>query len=337
MRNEDYTTEAVGAQARAYAYLLGELDDAERFRFERDYLADREAYDVYLAAQDELIESYLEGELSPARRERFDRHFLITEERRERLRLIRDLNASALPPSVALAPQPDRESLSVLDPEAGASLVSLLRTLFGRPRRRLAFAGMIAAVAFVFFLTWRLIPERTETPDELVATASPTGRSESGEAPGLAPTAPPPPTVARPNTAEHLPQTASAPTARTSRQASPRVSYALTLAPMSLRDAGGDETHVLRLPRAAEGTLRLRLLLEAVGDAAKVRAEVSTAEGVRVYAGSGIPVRRQGGAFVTLKLRTASLDEGDFTIKLTSPTAEGTSSVTRYAFRVTRR
>lgn len=335
MRKEDYTTEAGGAQERAYAYLLGELDDAERFRFERDYLADQQAYDVYLAAQDELIESYLEDELSPARRERFDRHFLINDERRERLRLIRDLNASALPLPVAPPPQPGRESPAALEPEAGASLASLLRALFGRPWRRVAFAGMIAVVVFVFFLGWRLMPERPKAPDELAATALPANRSESVEAPAPAPIAPPA-TTTRPNTVERLPQPAPVPTARTSRQTSPRVSYALTLTPMSLRDAGGDTAHVLRLPRAAEGTLRLRLLLEDVGDAPKVRAEVNTAEGVRVYTGGGVPVRRQGGAFVILKLRTASLDEGDYTIKLTSPAAEGTASVTRYAFRVTR-
>lgn len=337
MRKEDYTTEAGGAQERAYAYLLGELNDAERFRFERDYLANQKAYDAYLAAQDELIESYLEDELSPARRERFDRHFLITDERRERLRLIRDLNVSVLPPHVAPAPQTGRQSPLALEPEAGASLAAILRTLFGRPRRGLAFAGMLAAVAFVFFLSWRLMPGRTEASDELAATASPAGRSESGEAPAPSPITTPAPTETQPNAVERFSQPAPTPTVRTSRQDSLRASYALTLAPLSLRDTGGDKRHVLRLPRAAEGTLRLRLLLEDVGDAPKVRAEVSTAEGVQVYSSGGAPIRRQGSAFVILKLRTAALGEGDYTIKLTSPAAEGASSVTRYAFRVTRR
>lgn len=333
MSREDYTTKVEGAQERAHAYLLGELDDAEQFRFERDYLADEGTYDSYLAAQDELIESYLEGELSPARRERFERHFLVTEERRERLRLIRDLNASALTSLAATVPLQSREPGPLHKPEPYAPLASLLRAIFGPPRRRLAFAGMAAALVLICFMVWRLMPEQREVPGELATTAPPVGQTGRTDAP-----VPPPPAPSGDRPVNQAPRPRPAPTPEAVTRRAPRPpSYALILSPVSLRDAGGDETHTLRLPRAADGTLHLRLLLEDAGDLSTVRGQVSTAEGALIHAGGDLNVRRGRTSFVTLKLPTASLADGDYIVRLMGPAADGAPLVARFAFRVMRR
>lgn len=335
MSGQEHMTEAGGVQGRAYAYLLGELDEAACFRFERDYLADADVYAAYLSAQDELIESYLEGELSPARRERFDRHFLITEERRERMRLIRALNVSARTSSAALDPRPVRELSPSPTSDINAPLASLLRALFGWPKRRLAFAGMAAALALVCFAGWQLMRERRAAPEELAGAAAPSGQTGHPEAPALAPTAT---AEIPPDSEDYHPQPAPTPTAEPRQHRRQPASYALTLSPVSLRDVDGDETHTLRLPRvAAAGTLRLRLLLEATGELSVVRAQVSTAEGVRVYASGDLNSRRGKNSFVTLKLPTTSLADADYTIRLTSPTEDGAPVVARYTFRVTRR
>lgn len=333
MSGLEHMTEMGGEQGRAYAYLLGELDEAACFRFERDYLADADVYAAYLAAQDELIESYLEGELSPARRERFDRHFLVTEERRERMQLVRDLNASARTSSAALDPRPVRELLPAPNPGINALLASLLRALFGQPKRRLAFAGMVAALALGCFVVWQLMPERRAAPEELAGVAAPSDQTGRPNAPAPAPAAT---AEIPPDTEEHQPKPAPTPTAETRRHGRQRASYALILSPVSLRDVDGDETHTLRLRRGA-GTVRLRLLLEATGELSVVRAQVNTAEGVRVYASGDLNIRRRKTSFVTLKLPTTLLADADYTIRLTSPAEDGAPVITRYTFRVTRR
>lgn len=334
MSGQEHMTEVGGEQGRAYAYLLGELDEAACFRFERDYLADADVYAAYLTAQDELIESYLEGELSPARRERFDRHFLVTEERRERMRLVRDLNASARTSSAALDPRPVRELLPAPNSEINALLASLLRALFGQPKRRLAFAGMVTALALGCLVGWQLMPERRAAPEELARVAAPSDQTDRPNAPAPAPAAT---AEIRSDTEEHHPQPAPTPTAETRQHRKQRANYALILSPVSLRDVDGDETHTLRLPQAAAGTLRLRLLLEATGELSVVRAQVNTAEGVRVYASGDLNIRRRKTAFVTLKLPTTLLADADYTIRLTSPAEDGAPVITRYTFRVTRR
>lgn len=323
MSGENYTTEAEGARERAYAYLLGELDEAGQFRFERDYLADEEAYDAYLAAQDELIESYLAGELSHARRERFASHFLNTEQRRERLRLIQALeeHAGAGVPALALDARPA---------ENAPSLASRLRALFVWPRPRFRFAlqaAVLAALVIACLVGWRLlVVRRAGTPHEQARTTppTPTPQPQPGvEGPTATPeTTPPPPAVA----------------SKPPRRQAAGASYALTLSPLSLREAG-DGANVLRLAHSVEGALRLRLAIEDAGETDRVRAEVSSVEGVRVYAGSGLRVVRRGGAsFVTLKLSTTLFAEGDYTIKLTG-TGQGDPGavVARYAFSVRRR
>lgn len=349
MSREDYTTEAGGTQGRAYAYLLGEMGDAERLRFERDYLADEDAYAAYIAAQDELIESYLVGELAAERRERFDRHFLITEQRRARLRLIRDLDehARSLSPPPPLTASADvGQSVEVPASsrrhESTVPLVSRLRVLLFQPRARFTFAFQAAALAALVLAClagWRLLSVRRDTPQEQARTA-PSAPPSPVQPGGANQTVTPDTAIVPPSVAEQRRQPSPPEVPETPRRRAAGASYALTLLPLSLREGnGGGVAHVLRLPHGGDGRLSLRLFFEDAGEITPVRAEVSTAEGVRMYARGGLrPRRRRGASFVTLKLSTAPLDEGDYTIKLTGPVhGDPGTVIARYAFTVTRR
>ena len=349
MSRENYTAEAGGTQGRAYAYLLGEMGDAERFRFERDYLADEDAYAAYIAAQDELIESYLAGELAPERRERFDRHFLITEQRRARLRLIRDLDEHALslsPPPHLTASADVGQSVEVpassRHRESTAPLASRLRALLIEPRARftLAFrAAALAALVLACLAGWRLISVRRDPSQEQARTAPP-ATPPPVQPSGANQTATPDTAVVPPSVAKQRRQPSPPEAPETPRRRAAGASYALTLSPLSLREGdGGGVAHVLRLPHGGDGRLSLRLFFEDADESSPVRAEVSTAEGVRVYTRGGLrPRRRRGASFVTLKLSTAPLDEGDYTIKLTGPAhVDPEMVIARYAFIVTRR
>lgn len=335
MSGENYTAEANRARGHAYAYLLGELDEAEQFRFERDYLADEAAYDAYLAAQDELIESYLAGELSHVRRERFAKHFLNTEQRRERLRLIQALDEHA----GAGVPRPDEAARHAADPPR---LTSRLRALLVRPRPRfkLAFqAAALAAIAIACLVGWRLLVSRRDARHEQARTAPQASPPQSQ--PGVEVTAATPETTPAPTAVAEQPQPTPTPAGapRPAERQTAGASYALTLSPLSLRGAEDGGANVLRLTRSGEGVLSLRLTIEDAGDITRARAEVNSAEGVRVYAGGGLRVLRRGGvSFVTLKLSTALLAEGDYTIKLTGAEQGDPGTVlARYAFNVRRR
>lgn len=340
MSKELYTTTADGEHERAYAYLLGEMDDAEQFRFERDYLADAEAYAAYLAAQDELIEDYLGGGLAPARRERFATNFLVTEERRERLRLIRDLNEHAQSLSAGEGvPRFGAARASAPLREPSAPLASRLRALLGWPRERFTFApralATAAVLALLCFVGWRLMLERSDESTERAGVAPYAPQNQSDAVPTTTP-----PDAIDPSAPLVERQKPSPPEMVVSPRRRPaRVSYALTLSPISLRDTSGGETHTLRLPRSADGPLNLRLLLDDADEVTTVGAQVNTAEGVHVYASRGLRVRRrQAASFVNLKLSTASLADGDYTIKLTGTTTGGEPSVlARYSLSVMRR
>jgi uncharacterized membrane protein YccC len=72
-------------------YMLGELDQEEQQRLEREIMTDNHTFEQLSAAEDELVEEYLEGSLSAREREKFEKHFLSTPERRQELKLAKAL------------------------------------------------------------------------------------------------------------------------------------------------------------------------------------------------------------------------------------------------------
>ena len=72
-------------------YLLGELSEEERDRFEEQFFSDDLFFQKVEAARDQLIEDYLRGGLSGRDRERFDAYFLSSPSRREKVETMRAL------------------------------------------------------------------------------------------------------------------------------------------------------------------------------------------------------------------------------------------------------
>ncbi len=72
-------------------YLLGELSEEERYRFEEQYFSRDSSVDLLEAVRDDLIDSYLGGQLPQAERERFEQHFLASPHHAKKLEFTRSL------------------------------------------------------------------------------------------------------------------------------------------------------------------------------------------------------------------------------------------------------
>ena len=66
-------------------YLLGTLPEDERLRIEQAFVADDDAFDEMLAAEDELFGEYARGTLAPDERAAFEARFLASPEGRRKL------------------------------------------------------------------------------------------------------------------------------------------------------------------------------------------------------------------------------------------------------------
>ena len=77
-------------------YLLGALSNkAEMRRIEEKILLDDDFVEKLSVAEDQLIDEYLDGTLVASEHKSFNQFFLILPERKQKLRLIRDLRKYA--------------------------------------------------------------------------------------------------------------------------------------------------------------------------------------------------------------------------------------------------
>jgi anti-sigma factor RsiW len=72
-------------------YLLGEMSDQERTRFEEQYAADRDLFDELVDVENDLVDSYANGRLTEAERKQFESYYLATPKRRARAELAKSL------------------------------------------------------------------------------------------------------------------------------------------------------------------------------------------------------------------------------------------------------
>jgi hypothetical protein len=123
-------------------YLLGELGEEKRERFEERFITDREFKEQVLLAEDALVESYLNDELSEEDRQRFRTHFLSTPQQVQKLQIAQAVNryfsveaaahsppglTQRLPPWLTSLLRPERRSLAY----AGAGLLVLCAVVVG--------------------------------------------------------------------------------------------------------------------------------------------------------------------------------------------------------------
>lgn len=124
------------------SYLLGELDQEARLRFEETLIVDERYHEAVLIAEEELIDRYLSDDLNEHERERFLQNFLITPGRRQKLDFARTFRAYVT--SHTLQP-PVAENQGEESPSSWERLLPL----FAGKRNlalRLAFAAMLLLV-----------------------------------------------------------------------------------------------------------------------------------------------------------------------------------------------
>ncbi|MDX2014069.1 MAG: hypothetical protein SFW67_27980 [Myxococcaceae bacterium] len=86
---------------RAFAYLLGELSEADASAVDEAVLAQPETHELVSAFEAELFDAYLDQSLPNERRARFEQRFLSTAAGRERLQRARALRQVAAQPVAA--------------------------------------------------------------------------------------------------------------------------------------------------------------------------------------------------------------------------------------------
>ena len=150
-------------------YLLGEIPDGERDRFEELYFQDNAIHERLQALEEELVDSYVRGRLDGERRWRFEQRYLASAEGRERVAF-----AQTLTEYISKAPPKIR---SVWHPWWG-SLLTLFQS------RNPAFRIALAAAALVILLLPLWIYRRIhQQPSEAPVVSLPPGKKAPEKSP----------------------------------------------------------------------------------------------------------------------------------------------------------
>ena len=300
------------------SYLLGELSETERTRFEERFLGDDDQFAELLAVEENLIDRYLSGSLSASELRNFEKTFLASPRRRRIVETQSLLRTSA---EIRLAELKRTKEA----PQTSSSNTRPSR-FFRYPAARWAVAGVALLIVIGgSWLIWRFL----ETPKRIEQVAVNSERN-----------APEPP-------ADILPlQPAGSPTAVTNKPATdanrtnvlkpandrraPRAGSAvatLLLSPGLTR--GGGEPPILTLSRATR-TVIVKVPL--AGDAGQTyQVAVQTPEGKEIWNASGL--RAIKGSSLSVSIPARSFTNGDYILTVNRSAASGTlEKVGQYAF-----
>ena len=129
------------------SYLLGTTSEPERTAIDRSLLTDGGEFELFLLAEDELIEAYIQQELSSVERTQFEQCFLLADpERQQKLRLALALHRYANDAAKSL---PDKVKAA-----AASTAAESWWTVFRRPAWQMAMAGALLVVALVGLKTF---------------------------------------------------------------------------------------------------------------------------------------------------------------------------------------
>jgi hypothetical protein len=128
-------------------YLLGTSSEPERTAIDRSLLTDGGEFELFLLAEDELIEAYIQQELSPVERTQFEQCFLLADpERQQKLRLALALHRYANDAAKSL---PDKVRAAKVKAAVASTAAEPWWAVFRRPVWQLAMAGGVLVVALV--------------------------------------------------------------------------------------------------------------------------------------------------------------------------------------------
>jgi tetratricopeptide (TPR) repeat protein len=135
-------------------FLLGQLGEEERERFEARLLDDQALLDHLPVVEEELIDDYLFGLLASGEREDFEQKFLTTPKRREKLLLARRLKQFA------------EKSTAVSSVKQGEEKGSWFRGLFFPAWKTAIWTVLIAGIGFG---VWRIYSSKSSVDEALLA------------------------------------------------------------------------------------------------------------------------------------------------------------------------
>jgi polyhydroxyalkanoate synthesis regulator phasin len=294
-------------------YLLGDLPQEERVRFEGEYLADAELFEELASTENDLVDSYVRGELTGGEGRRFELEYFRSPQRREKVEFARALN-----------------QVSTLEQQAGrSSLWNKIGSVFSVQHRMPQWALVAAAIVVLASGSWLMLQNqqlRTGLQQALAGQADlrrekDTLRQQIADIEG--------------NPKDQILENQQG--SEVSKLNPPMGSeVTLRLTPGIARGAG-DQQKVLFLPPSAS-SVHLQLILDQ--DEYKIyEAALLTPEREEVSRGKALQSRSiRGRAVVSWRFPAHSIRSGDYIVQLTGRTAIGSQeNVGSYSFRVLRR
>lgn len=294
------------------SYLLGKLTEEEAARFEAEVFDDDAGYELFQAAQDELLDAYARGALSPADRERFERHALASPFMRERTAF-----ASALHETVRNS---RREAVGErVSPESARTIgwLEKLKAMFSSRAvglRALAAALLLLVAVGGSVYLWREVLRLRREAVQTQARLHEENRQsvqERRRADELAEQL----RREQSRRAALESELAARPTPELPSTAAGILSF--VLAPAGFRDGGGQQQ--LRLPPSIK-TIQLHLRFSGATPKQSCRVEIETIDERTLWARGGL---RAAGRQVTASVPASALPGGDYLVKLKTTTAEG--------------
>lgn len=157
MLNEKFTNETAYRR-----FLLGEMTEKEREKFESEFLAEADIFDEICVAEDELVESYIRGTLDFETKRQFETHYLKSANGVKKLEITRSML--------------EKLKTSTEIKEEKISFFKSLNAFF--TNLKLAF-GAGFALLLIALTGWFLLKKPSETEIVKTVTPTPTVRSET--------------------------------------------------------------------------------------------------------------------------------------------------------------
>jgi len=297
-------------------FLLGEMTEEEREKFESEFLADGDIFDEICVAEDELVESYIRGTLDFETKRQFETHYLKSANGVKKLEFTRSMLENLQTVKVE-----KEENSSVWK-----SLIAFFRI------SKLAF-GAGFALLLIAFTSWFFLKKPNENEIVKNATPTPTVKTETNLNAQTSQNS----AVETPvnNSNKEVVNTNSEPKPTPKPIATPKVETIAAnpvLALFAGTVRGNGKTNSVTIPKDAKG-LSLQLNLESQ-DYKLYRAEIVDQDGNPIFKSGKISARRlKLNAFIP----AARLQKGDYMVKVYGINEENEEeSAADFQFRVNR-
>jgi hypothetical protein len=149
-------------------YLLDNLSQAERDKFESQYFADHDLFERLVELENGMIDAYVAGQLSAMQRDEFESRFLNTPDRQQRVAFARSLNAATTVVAAPAEPRAPRK------PSFFKAILSRLRVSYVP-----VFSASLALALGLAWFAYRALRIRDLRHENPTITAGKSGKNPS--------------------------------------------------------------------------------------------------------------------------------------------------------------